>query len=263
MTAMRARHDPHRPAAPAGPSTGAPTRRAPALPSGSARWSTRHRLEGADRLVRSSWPPCSAAARPAPASSTDAETGARRVRPGRPGASSRPAIPADLTERVLIQAPRGPPGPGRGARGRPTELRDRADRAAAGRAGRRAGALQDGRSAMLPVVLDVDGADRRRRPRPPATRSAGGPGRDRRRSPAAHPDLPSPRSATPRSTTRSASVVGRRLPAGRDAQPADHAGHPAADLRRAVRRRRAAAARAVGRRGGHRPGRAWCRTCCR
>ena len=48
----------------------------------------------------------------------------------------------------------------------------------------------------------------------------------------------------------------RRLQAGRDAQPADHPRHPAAHLRGAVRRRRAAAARAVRRRHGDRAGRA-------
>ena len=84
--------------------------------------------------------------------------------PGAPTAPSRPAgYPAELTERVLIQAPRGTTLGRQEADAVAGELRTRLS--ALPQVGR-VGSLiraEDGRSALLPVVLDDRRCHRRRR----------------------------------------------------------------------------------------------------
>lgn len=122
-----------------------------------ARWSTRHRWKALVIWVLFVAIAIVGGGAAGTRTISDAETGA-----GESGRADRAiekaGYPADLTERILIQAPEGQQLSGQQAGAVADELRTRlSGRSEVGRVGSLIRA-EDGRSALLPVVLDVDGA---------------------------------------------------------------------------------------------------------
>jgi RND superfamily putative drug exporter len=133
----------------------APTRR-PGAAERLARWSTRHRWTALLLWVVLVVAAVAGGSLAGTRTLTDGDTGA-----GESGRADRrleqAGFPADLTERVLIQAPRGTDLDPAEARAVAAELRSGlGSLPAVGSVGRLVRS-DDGRSALLPVVLDVDG----------------------------------------------------------------------------------------------------------